>query len=128
MKEEIIFKKSISLREDIHQYALEQAEKFHGGNFSAYITYLISSRKNNTDYITYNNGKKEIVLTREKLDGLLNNDVWQRELIEVFYDGFEVVATDHLVVKSTTIKRLIEKYFVVKSMGLDKKYDISFKI
>lgn len=38
-------KKSISLREDVFKVAESEADKFFGGNFSAYLTYLICVEK-----------------------------------------------------------------------------------
>lgn len=35
-------KKAISLRDDVYKSAREKADKLFGGNFSAYIGYLIS--------------------------------------------------------------------------------------
>ncbi|UOE58122.1 hypothetical protein [Cytobacillus oceanisediminis] len=40
-----VIKKSISFRGDILEYAQEQADKYHGGNLSGYLTFLISSNK-----------------------------------------------------------------------------------
>lgn len=38
-------KKSISLRDDVFETAEKEADKFFGGNFSAYLTYLICADK-----------------------------------------------------------------------------------
>lgn len=38
-------KKSISLRDDVFQTAEAEADKYFGGNFSAYLTYLICADK-----------------------------------------------------------------------------------
>lgn len=35
-------KRTISLKEELFKLALEKARKYHAGNFSAYITFLIS--------------------------------------------------------------------------------------
>lgn len=40
-----VVKKSISLREDVYSTAESMADKFFGGNFSAYLTYLICADK-----------------------------------------------------------------------------------
>lgn len=38
-------KRSISLRGDVFETAMSEADKFFGGNFSAYLTYLICADK-----------------------------------------------------------------------------------
>lgn len=38
-------KRSISLRSDVFETAMSEADKFFGGNFSAYLTYLICADK-----------------------------------------------------------------------------------
>jgi hypothetical protein len=38
-------KKSVSFREDVFEQAVNMAEKYHGGNLSAYITYLICAHQ-----------------------------------------------------------------------------------
>lgn len=38
-------KRTISLREDVFDTAYEMADKYFGGNFSAYLTYLICADK-----------------------------------------------------------------------------------
>ncbi|WP_176224058.1 hypothetical protein [Thalassobacillus devorans] len=43
--DEQVVKKSVSLRADISGYPHTQSERLHGGNFSAYLTYLISKEK-----------------------------------------------------------------------------------
>lgn len=35
-------KKSVSFRKEVCEYAEERAEKFFGGNFSSYLSYLIA--------------------------------------------------------------------------------------
>ncbi len=40
-------KRSISLREDVFETANSMADKYFGGNFSAYLTYLICADKYN---------------------------------------------------------------------------------
>lgn len=40
-----VVKKSISLRSDVYKDAEKMAEKLFGGNFSAYLTYLICADK-----------------------------------------------------------------------------------
>jgi hypothetical protein len=42
-------KTTISLQDDIAVFGQEAAKKFHGGNFSAYVTWLISSHKEKFD-------------------------------------------------------------------------------
>ncbi len=128
LKEETIVKKSVSLREDIFQYALEQAENLHGGNYSAYITYLISNKKNNTDYITYNSGKKEIVLTRDRIETLLMYERHFLEIIETLQESITVIDKSHLTLKGSLLKIIINRHAIVKSMGLEKRYDISITL
>lgn len=38
-------KRSISLRGDVFETAMSEADRFFGGNFSAYLTYLICADK-----------------------------------------------------------------------------------
>ncbi|QEY22435.1 hypothetical protein D0S48_18215 [Psychrobacillus sp. AK 1817] len=127
-EEEVTIKKSISLRQDLYKYALEESEKKHGGNFSAFLTYLISCQKNNTEYVTYNNGKEVIILTKERVEKLFMYEKWLSEILELLDDGLTIVAKGHLTMKSETLRILIDKHLVVKSMGLEKNYDISIKM
>jgi hypothetical protein len=40
-----VIKKSISFRSDVLDYAQAQADKFHGGNLSGFLTFLVSMDK-----------------------------------------------------------------------------------
>ena len=40
-----VVKKSVSFRQDVFDTAEEMADKFFGGNFSAYLTYLVCADK-----------------------------------------------------------------------------------
>lgn len=40
-----VVKKSISLREDVYKVAEDMADRYFGGNFSAYLTYLVCADK-----------------------------------------------------------------------------------
>lgn len=40
-----VIKKSISFREDVYGIAEEMADTYFGGNFSAYLTYLVCADK-----------------------------------------------------------------------------------
>lgn len=40
-----VVKKSISLRQDVFETAEEMADRYFGGNFSAYLTYLVCADK-----------------------------------------------------------------------------------
>ena len=41
-----VVKKSVSFRQDVFDTAEEMADKYFGGNFSAYLTYLVCADKN----------------------------------------------------------------------------------
>jgi hypothetical protein len=127
MTEEVIIKKSISLRQDIYQYAVEESEKKHGGNFSAFLTYFLSCQKNNTGYVIYNNGKAETILTKDRIEKLLMYENWINDILDLFDESITIVDKTHLTINTNVLKRLIDKHFV-KSMGIDKKYDLSITI
>ncbi|GGJ64400.1 hypothetical protein [Virgibacillus salexigens] len=65
-------KKSVSLRSDIYKYALEESEKLHGGNFSSFLTYLISCERSNTRFYHSNKSNEEITISKEEYQFLLN--------------------------------------------------------
>ncbi|MDY7043663.1 hypothetical protein RVS70_05530 [Virgibacillus sp. M23] len=59
-KKKSVKKKSISLREDVHDIAVHMADKYFGGNLSAYITFLICSDKYGLSRVS-DNGEKQAV-------------------------------------------------------------------
>lgn len=69
MAKEPTVKKSISFRGDVLEYAQEQADMFHGGNLSGYITFLISSNKYGMTLATKG---QEIVVAEEKIRDNVN--------------------------------------------------------
>lgn len=43
----MVKKRTISMQDDLVKHSEETADKFYGGNFSMFITYLVSCHKNN---------------------------------------------------------------------------------
>jgi len=77
-------KKSISLPDKIFEYAEEQADKFHGGNFSAYLTFLISSNKYG---MTMGVKTKEVEAAEEKIRENVN-EYQKSEENDAYIDQF----------------------------------------
>ncbi len=80
-------KKSISFREDVLAYAQEQADKFHGGNLSGYITFLISSNKYGMTMATKSS---DVVVAEEKIRDNVNtfiksdeNDAYIDQILDI---------------------------------------------
>lgn len=63
-------KKSISLRHDVFDTAEEMAEKYFGGNFSAYLTYLICADKHGLSRVK--DSEEEIEIKEEIKEGINN--------------------------------------------------------
>lgn len=63
-------KKSVSFREDVYSTAEEMADKYFGGNLSAYITYLVCADKYG---VTRNQQSESDVETKEEIkEGVRN--------------------------------------------------------
>lgn len=77
MSKKAVIKKSISLREDVYNEAEKMSEKLFGGNFSAYLTYLICSNKHgfimNAQVMTEDNKDKEEVVEKKEEEEEINN-------------------------------------------------------
>jgi len=120
MSEEVI-KKSISLRGDIYDYALEKSEKLHGGNFSAYVTYLISCEKNQTSEM-----KNNFTLTKEEIELLLKSGNSILFLLDIIDKSVIRNDKNNLSIPIETIKELF-KLMVNPDLDMDESYDISIR-
>lgn len=63
MNKKTTVKKSVSLRNDVFRAAEQEADKYFGGNFSAYLTYLICADR----YGVTRNVDTEEVISKEKV-------------------------------------------------------------
>ncbi|MGG3467337.1 hypothetical protein ABES02_07435 [Neobacillus pocheonensis] len=114
-------KKSISLREDIYQYALEETERMHGGNFSAFITFLISVHRYESSVKTTNtldelyalekpfDEKVTILEVRHK--ALLHSEKHLSAIEKICEHHMELVEDNHLSISEVAVKRLIKYLF-----------------
>lgn len=59
-----VVKKSISLRQDVFKTAEDMADKYFGGNFSAYLTYLVCADKFGLARVQQTD---EIAITKEEI-------------------------------------------------------------
>ncbi|HDR8454003.1 TPA: hypothetical protein QC364_000795 [Bacillus cereus] len=65
-------KKSVSFREDVFKTAEDMANKYFGGNFSAYLTYLVCADKHGLSRVQQT---EEIVEKKEEIKENVNNYV-----------------------------------------------------
>lgn len=65
-----VVKKSISLRKDVFETAEEMADKYFGGNFSAYLTYLVCADKFG---LTRVQQSEEVVQAKEEIKASVTN-------------------------------------------------------
>lgn len=65
-----VAKKSISLRQDVNETAEDMANMYFGGNFSAYLTYLICADKHSLSRTR--DTENEIVFKEEIKEGINN--------------------------------------------------------
>ncbi|MBT2604507.1 MULTISPECIES: hypothetical protein [Bacillaceae] len=77
-------KKSVSFRDDVLAYAQSQADKFHGGNLSGYLTFLISSNKYG---MTMASKDTEVIDAEEKIRENVNK-FQKSEVNEDYIDQF----------------------------------------
>lgn len=68
----MVVKKPISLREDLFDYAQDQAIKYFQGNFSMFIGYLISCHKEGIAIPKLENSE-EVIKKDKKTDELIDN-------------------------------------------------------
>jgi len=78
-------KKSISFREDVLEHAQEQADMFHGGNLSGYITFLISSNKYG---MTMASKSSEVLVVEEKIREKVVNGFQKSDVNNSYIDQF----------------------------------------
>ncbi|MGP0689865.1 hypothetical protein ACW5UC_25320 [Priestia aryabhattai] len=79
-------KKSVSFREDVFDYAFEQADMYFGGNLSAYITYLICADKHGLARVAQT---EEIAVAKEEIkENLVETKFEKNEEAENFIDQF----------------------------------------
>lgn len=68
-----VVKKSISLRQDVNNTAEKMADKYFGGNFSAYLTYLVCADKHGISRV--NDTEEDSLVKEEIKEGVSNNYV-----------------------------------------------------
>lgn len=65
-------KRSVSFREDVFDTAMDMANKYFGGNFSAYLTYLVCADKHGLSRVQQT---EDIVEKKEEIKENVNNYV-----------------------------------------------------
>lgn len=134
MKEEVI-KKSISLREDIYDYALGESEKMHGGNFSAFITYLISCHKHSENtFKTYGTADelvalefpndKKVRILKVRHDTLLANEEHLTMIEKICDTQMDIEGENHLSIKEDALKKLVKYLFNDETINDNYKLSI----
>lgn len=118
MSEEFI-KKSISLRSDIVKYAQKESEKMHGGNFSSFLTYLISCKKNNKEF--YHSDK--ITISKEEYEFLLNCGKTIKTLTDKVDSSTTIVDKTNVSIHYKEFKKLMH-LLMDKSPELNNEFDI----
>ncbi|KPB04722.1 hypothetical protein [Bacillus sp. CHD6a] len=119
-------KKNISLREDIYNYALRKSEKMHGGNFSSYLTYLISCEKSQdkifnfdiSDIVSFTMDDPELLIKCRNTIIYLINSINESAVI---YDK------KHVSIDAEAVEKIL-KFLVDLKFDLNSEFELSIRI